>query len=147
MNTPLQSVPPSRRNPPRSVAAFTLLEVMIATGIFFIAIFAILALVFTNLRNARLLQKSGVNTGPVAADLYYSTNQWQDGDSDSGDFGEMYPGYKWESDTAEISTNGFFKVDFVLMTPEGVAETNITAFYWRPQSGTGGGGNMPIFGR
>ena len=146
MTAAQKSLPPSRRTP-RSVAAFTLLEVMIATGIFFIAIFAILALVFTNLRNARLLQKSGVNTGPVAADLYYSTNQWQDGDADSGDFGEMYPGYKWDYSVAEISTNGFYKVDFILTSPEGVVETNLSAFYWRPGSGSGAGGNLPIFGR
>jgi len=41
----------------RSARAFTLLEVMIATGILFVAIFAILGLVFANLRNARLLQQ------------------------------------------------------------------------------------------
>ena len=36
--------------------AFTLLEVMIACGIFFIAVFAILALVSNTLRNARILR-------------------------------------------------------------------------------------------
>ncbi len=115
----------------RLTDAFTLLEVMIATGILFVAIFAILALIFTNLRNARLLQLARVDAGPLAADLYYSTNQWQEG-SDSGDFGELYPDYKWQSQTVEMLTNHFYKVDFVIIHPDGVVETNISAFYWRP---------------
>jgi len=39
----------------RSTAAFTLIEVMIDGGLFFLATFAILALVTQNLRSARSL--------------------------------------------------------------------------------------------
>src|SRR5580692_2494919 len=46
-----------------SERAFTLLEVMIAAGIFFMCIFAILSLVSTNIRNARLLQEPQVDAG------------------------------------------------------------------------------------
>jgi Tfp pilus assembly protein PilV len=115
----------------RPAGAFTLLEVMIATGILFVAIFAILALIFANLRNARLLQQARVDAGPLAADLYSTTNQWQEG-SDSGDFGDLYPDYKWQSETTEMLTNKFFKVDFVIVHPDGVIETNLSAFFWRP---------------
>src|SRR5207342_1412722 len=41
--------------------AFSLIEVMIACGIFFMATFAILALVSTTLRNARALQRGDVD--------------------------------------------------------------------------------------
>ena len=43
--------------PRRGQVAFTLLEVMIACGIFFIAVFAILALVSNTLRNAQRLRR------------------------------------------------------------------------------------------
>jgi len=121
----------------RSIHAFTLLEVMIATGILFVAIFAILALVFANLRNARLLQQARVDAGPLAADLYWTTNQWQEG-SDSGDFGDLYPNYKWQSETTEMLTNKFYKVDFVIIHPDGIVETNLSAFFWRPNPPAGG---------
>jgi hypothetical protein len=41
-----------------SPGAFTLLEVMIAGALFFMAVFAILGLVATTLRNARALQQT-----------------------------------------------------------------------------------------
>ena len=77
----------------RGKAAFTLLEVMIAMGIFFLAVFAILALVSSNLRNARLLQEPVVDASMVIGDLY-QTNILTEGTTD-GDFGDLYPGYKW----------------------------------------------------
>jgi len=121
----------------RTASAFTLLEVMIATGILFVAIFAILSLIFANLRNARLLQQAKVDAGPLAADLYYTTNKWEEG-TDSGDFGELYPDYKWQSQTTEMLTNKFYKVDFVIVHPGGVVETNLSAFFWRPNPPAGG---------
>src|SRR4029077_409507 len=45
------------------ISAFTLLEVMIACGIFFIAMFAILGLVSNCLRNARALRHIEVDAG------------------------------------------------------------------------------------
>jgi hypothetical protein len=127
----------SRPAPPAG-NAFTLLEVMIAAGIFFVAIFAILELVFSTIHNARMLQEAKVNAGLVAADVYYQTNKWEEG-SDSGDFGELYPNYKWETGTVELLTNGFYKVDFVIIHPNGDTETNLSAFFWR----MGQSGNSP----
>src|SRR5438045_6918579 len=49
--------------PRRGQVAFTLLEVMIACGIFFIAVFAILALVSNTLRNAQRLRRIEVDAG------------------------------------------------------------------------------------
>src|SRR5438309_10560341 len=79
--------------------AFTLLEVMIACGIFFIAVFAILALVSNTLRNARSLRHVEADAGMVAAQLS-KTNRLTEG-TDSGDFGEAYQDYSWETEAHE----------------------------------------------
>src|SRR5215475_11772459 len=61
--------------------AFSLIEVMIACGIFFMATFAILALVSTTLRNARGLQRGDIDAGMAAAQVYQllKTNKVQQG--------------------------------------------------------------------
>jgi hypothetical protein len=92
--------------------AFTLLEVMIACGIFFIAVFAILALVSSGLRNARLLRHIEVDAGMVAAQLS-KTNKLTEGVL-SGDFGDAYHDYSWEMVTQEAATNGLYQVDIVV---------------------------------
>ena len=51
----------------RSQTAFSLLEVMIASGIFFMTVFAILAMVSSVLRNARSLRRVELDAGMVAA--------------------------------------------------------------------------------
>src|SRR5438552_632274 len=80
-----------------SPAAFTLLEVVIAAGIFFMATFAILGVVSGTVRNARGVQKTDVDAGMLAADLSL-TNKLVEGTT-SGDFGDLYPGYTWQRDT------------------------------------------------
>jgi Tfp pilus assembly protein PilV len=51
----------------RRALAYSLIEVMIALAIFFMAAFSILALVSMTLRNARILQtKKGGNAGLIA---------------------------------------------------------------------------------
>ena len=117
--------------------AFTLIEVMIAAGIFFMAIFAILSLVSTNLRNARLLQQPQVDAGILLADLV-QTNKLTEV-SDSGDFGDLYPGYRWTSDIHEVMTNGLFQVDYVVTRPGGGpnSETTLSALLYRPNSQKG----------
>src|SRR5947209_18797851 len=76
---------------------FTLIEVMIACGIFFMATFAILALLSTTLRNARALQRGDVDAGMAAAQLYQllKTNRVAEL-SGSGNFGDAYPDYGFE---------------------------------------------------
>jgi len=94
--------------------AFTLLEVMIACGIFFIAVFAILALVSNTLRNAQRLRRVEVDAGMVAAQLF-KTNRITEG-KDSGNFGDVFPDYTWETDAQEAFpfTNGLWQVDVVV---------------------------------
>jgi hypothetical protein len=95
-----------------SRTAFTLLEVMIACGIFFIAVFAILGLVSNCLRNARALRHIEVDAGMVAAQLS-KTNRLTEGTL-TGDFGDTYHDYSWEMETQEFATNGLYQVDIVV---------------------------------
>ena len=71
----------------REQRAFSLLEVMIAIGIFFMAVFAILGLVSSSLENARRLQRPIVDASPVAGYLL-QTNVLVEGvyEADLGDF-------------------------------------------------------------
>ena len=128
----------------RSLAAFTLLEVMIAMGIFFMCMFAILELVSTNLRNARLLQQPPVDVSLVIADLY-QTNKLTEG-NDNGTFGDLFPGYEWTSQTTEVATNGLFKVEFMVTHrghQEPNSETHMTVMLWRPESQSKGTTLLP----
>jgi len=95
--------------------AFTLIEVMIACGIFFMATFAILALVSTTLRNARALQRADVDASMAAAQVYQTlrTNR-QTEVSGSGNFGEAYPDYSFEFASQQYASNGLLQVDIVV---------------------------------
>lgn len=100
-------------------SGFTLLEVMVACGIFFLATFAILSLVSTTLRNARSLQRRTVDAGMAASQVFETlkTNRMEQGTL-SGDFGDAYPGYSWDAswdvDWDSGATNGLLKVDIVV---------------------------------
>ena len=119
-------------------AAFSLLEVMIAGGIFFMAVFAILAMVSSVLSNARSLRRVELDAGMVAAQLSI-TNKLTEG-TQSGDFGNLYPGYSWEADEYEVGTNGLWQVDIVvhrsgLQKPADV----MSVWLFRPESQSGFG--------
>jgi len=115
----------------RVTRAFTLMEVMIACGIFFMAVFAILALVSNTLRNARSLRYMQVDAGMVASQLF-KTNRLSEG-VESGDFGEAYRDYNWEMSSYEheLFTNGLVEVNIVLRrrgTPEPVDTMTIWVY-------------------
>ncbi|MBI3848907.1 MAG: hypothetical protein HY298_01250 [Verrucomicrobia bacterium] len=127
----------------RSAIAFTLLEVMIAMGLFFMAVFSILALVSNGLRNARALQQTTVDAGMLAAELSL-TNKLTEG-TDSGDFGDLYPDYKWTQEITEVGTNGLFEVKFVIIHHTGgrYVESPMNILLFRPESTVGGiGGGL-----
>ena len=134
--TPLPSPPRSRR----SRSAFSLLEVMIAGGIFFMAIFAILALMANVLRNARSLRRAELDAGMVAA-VISNTNKLYEG-SVSGDMddlyrglGKIYPDYSWEAETFEAATNGLFQVNIVVRR-RGIQQPvdSMSIYLFRPDS-------------
>jgi type II secretory pathway pseudopilin PulG len=76
---------------------FSLMEVMLAIGVFFIASFAILGLVANTISNVRRLQRAPVDAGVLAAELSV-TNKLTEGDT-SGNLGEslgkQYSDYTW----------------------------------------------------
>lgn len=115
-------------------AAFTLIEVMIAGGILFVCLFAILALVANCLRNARALQRLPVDAGMLAAELSL-TNRLEEG-SDSGDFGNLYRDYEWRRQIYEVDTNGLFEVDFTVSHRTGSqpVESHMSILLYRPDS-------------
>lgn len=123
-----------RPRKPSPAAAFTLIEVMIACGIFFMATFAILALVSSTLRNARSLQRGEVDAGMAAAQVYQTlkTNRLESG-SIKGDFGETYRDFSWEAvwdvDYDGGATNNLLKVDIVVNRHGNRAPVDMTTIW------------------
>ncbi len=127
----------------REVLAFTLLEVMIALGIFFMAMFTILALVSNSLRNARALQETDVDPAMLAAQLTLTNRLFEGSESgDFSDFSETYRDYSWDKYTTHI-TNTLWQVDFVVHHRVGrkPVDTSLSVLVFSPlsQSLPGGG--------
>jgi hypothetical protein len=125
----------------RGRRAFSLLEVMIATGIFFMGAFAILSLVASSLENARRLSRPDVDAGPVAGYLLM-TNILIEGhyEVNLGDFlGAAYNGYRVIYDVNEVETNRFYQVDFVVQSPDHSRPvvSQMTVDYFKPLSPPG----------
>ena len=121
---------------PRSrawICAFTLLEVMIALTIFFLAIITILGSVSRSLGAARSLQQKFPDISALVADLML-TNKLEEG-TGGGDF-DSYPGYAWTGYTNQIATNGLFQIDFVIQSRRGrqLVEWTNSIYLWRPES-------------
>jgi Tfp pilus assembly protein PilV len=121
--------------------AFSLLEVMIASAIFFMAVFAILGLVSSSLNNLRRLQRPLVDASALASELSL-TNKLTEG-TDSGNLGDLlgkdYNNYTWTSDIQEVQTNKLFQVDFEVRNIGGDRATvsQISLLLFRPQSDAG----------
>lgn len=117
-----------------SPRAFTLLEVLIAMGLFFLAIFSILQLVSQNLRAVHSLRPTSVDVTMLMSDLML-TNKIEEGMS-SGDFGDLYPGYAWTRDIYEVSSNGLFQVDVLVMRNGGGmnGESRTSMLLYKPES-------------
>lgn len=122
----------------REQRAFSLLEVMIAIGVFFMAVFAILGLVSSSLENMRRLQRPIVDAGLVASELSL-TNQLTEGTA-SGDLGEFlgksYQDYMWTYAIQEVQTNKLFQVDFILQDDSHgrAVVSKMSILLFRPQS-------------
>ncbi len=127
----------------RSAACFTLLEVLIATAIFFMMAFAVLELVTRGLAAAKSLQQREPDAGILAAAMSL-TNKIEEG-SEAGDFEDLapglYPGYSWTRDAYEVGSNGLFQVDFTVIRRAGKgrrpSETTLSVLMYRPGSPTG----------
>jgi len=121
--------------------AFSLLEVMIAVGIFFIGVFSILGLVSSSLENARRLQRPLVDGGAVASWLAV-TNVFREGTYtvNLGDLlGDAYDGYDCTYDVEEAGTNRLFQVGYIVQSTTGNREiiSSMTNLFYSPQSPAG----------
>ncbi|MGH7939562.1 MAG: type IV pilus modification PilV family protein [Limisphaerales bacterium] len=124
------------------ISAFTLMEVMIAIGVFCIGVFAILGLVAQVMRGARLLDKPMVDAGPVASQIA-GTNSLVEIQGVSGDLseflGDRYKGYDYVYGIEEVESNHLYKVEiYVTSDTPGkpvISKMNIRLF--RPQSPPG----------
>ena len=105
----------NRRTRVRKSAAFTLMEVMFAVGILFMCLFGVLALMSTNLRNARLLQqRRAIDASSVASLISVqlsNTNQISEGPVDVN-LDDLYKGARCDAEITQVATNGLCDVEF-----------------------------------
>jgi len=148
---PIGEQVPRPRAARRGAAAFTLLEVMIAMAIFFMAIFAILGLVAQNLRIARSLSLGEIDLSTVAVELSLQTltNRDMAEGTISGDFGDTYPGASWVANLYLVATNagalggrntpgGLYQADITITWPQNnlIKERHTSLLLYRPQLGS-----------
>lgn len=115
----------------RGRRAFTLLEVAVASAVLALALFAVLRLCAVSLRMARALDRVHVDASSLAAELSL-TNRLEEG-SDSGNFGDLHPGYSWSRTITEYNTNGLFQVDFMVFGGR-QEESRMSILLYRPDS-------------
>lgn len=135
----------------RGTVAFTLLEVMIAMALFFMAIFAILGLVSQNLQIARSLSLGEIDLSTVAVELSLQslTNRGLTEGTISGDFGDTYPGASWVANLYLVASNagglsargtpgGLYQADLVITWPQNqlLKERRASLLLYRPQLGS-----------
>jgi len=130
---------------------FSLLEVMIAVGIFFIGVFSILGLISSSLGNARRLQRPMVDAGAVASWLSL-TNQLVEGTYtvNLGELlGDAYNGYDCTYDVEEVASNRLFQVGYVVQSATGNHEIvySMTNLFFSPQSPPGSLDGATVGGR
>lgn len=119
---------------------FTLLEVIVACSLFFMCAFAILQIVTTGLVAARKLQRREPHFEFMISP-HVLTNILIEGNY-SGSFDEfmpdLYPGFSWEYEIVEASSNGFFRVDYVIYDDAaGAKPRTLTTFFHKPASPPG----------
>jgi len=123
--------------------AFTLLEVMIAIAIFFVASFAILGLISTSLNNVRRMQMPSVDASPVLA-RYAATNSLVEGiyQGNLGEpelLGKDYRDYNYVVDIVEVASNHLYSVECAITPATGKREviSDLTTLLYKPQSPAG----------
>ena len=134
----------------RRCRAFSLLEVMIAIGIFFLAVFAILSLVSQSLANARRLQRPLVDASSEMA-KWAATNiliegVYQGSLGDSDHLGKAYSDYSYTTEIIETGSNHLYTVRSVIQLNTGNREiiSDLTELRYAPKSPPGSldGGNF-----
>ena len=121
-------------------SAFTLLEVIVACSLFFMVAFAVLEIVTIGLVAAKKLQRREPHFEFLISP-HILTNQLTEGVY-SGSFDEimpdLYPGFSWEYEILEVSSNGFFRVDYAIFdATAGARPRTLTTFLHKPASQPG----------
>jgi hypothetical protein len=136
MRTALQHGPKRAQQ----TSAFTLLEVIVACSLFFMVAFAVLEIITVGLVAAKKLQRTEPHFEFLISP-HVLTNQLLEG-TYSGSFQEimpdLYPGFSWECTIEEVGSNGFFRVDYVII--DGMAKgqpRTLTTFFHKPASPPG----------
>jgi hypothetical protein len=120
---------------------------MIAAGILFICLFAILGVVSNCLRNARALQRQTVDMGSVAGQICYAlsnTNRVSAGTIDV-DLHETLPDFVCTAVLSQVASNGLCQVDITVQRRSKQGESKMSVWMYLPQfqengmSGMGGG--------
>jgi Tfp pilus assembly protein PilV len=115
-------------------SAFTLIEVVVAGAVLAISLMGILLMCSTGIRTARALDRVHVDASSLAAQLSL-TNRLEEG-FESGDFGDMHPGYAWKREIIQVQTNGLFRVDFAVWSASDprATESKMSILLYRPES-------------
>jgi hypothetical protein len=121
-------------------SAFTLLEVIVACSLFFMVAFAVLEIVAIGLVAAKKLQRREPHFEFLISP-HVLTNQLIEGNY-SGSFEQiipdLYPGFSWECEILEVSSNGFFRVDYAIYDDTaGAKPRTLTTFFHKPASPPG----------
>ena len=127
----------------RRARAFSLLEVMIAIAVFFVAAFAILGLISSSLNNVRRLQRPSVDASPVLA-TWIATNSWIEGHfhgslGDENLLGKEYRDYNWDLDIIEVASNHLYLADCIVTAANGRREviSHLSTTGYKPHSPPG----------
>lgn len=102
--------------------------------------FVLLQITSTNLKIAKLLQRTTIDASSLAAELSL-TNRLEEG-AESGDFGDLYPNHTWQREITLVGTNGLFECRFeVYSGRDSTPESELVVLLFRPDSvrGTPGG--------
>jgi hypothetical protein len=128
-------------------SGFTLLEVMIAVGILFMCLFAVLALTSNSLATARKIQQHrDLDAGSFVGYFYVqlaNTNRIDEGDANI-DLGDSFPGYKTALNCSLAGTNGLWDIEYRVADPAKRAEVHGHFLLYNPNSQqTGISRNLP----
>ena len=113
---------------------FTLIEVVVAGAVLAISLMGILLMCSTGIRTARALERVHVDASSLAAELSL-TNRLEEG-FETGDFGDIHPGYGWRREINQVQTNGLFRVDFFVWSAADrtATESRMCILLFRPDS-------------
>lgn len=121
----------------RRRSGFSLLEVMLAVGIFFMVAFTVLALVSRCLRQAAALEQVRTPMGSLAAQVM-ATNELSEG-YETGDFSDMFPDHDWTKDVV-LLTNGYYEVHLTVSRKgQSEPETELSLRRFEPRNNAGVG--------